>query len=66
LLFFEQVFTWQCRIQVLTVVTSASERRTDVDIQFTDVVMRKGMSGLQLAYLAHQLRPDLKVAIGTE
>lgn len=48
------------------VVTSAIERRTDVDIQFTDVVMRKGMSGLQLAYLAHQLRPDLKVAIGTE
>jgi DNA-binding LytR/AlgR family response regulator len=29
------------------------------------VVMPKGMSGLQLAYLARKLRPDLKVVIGT-
>ena len=41
------------------------ERRTDIDILFTDVVMPKGMSGLQLAYLAHKLRPDLKMVIGT-
>ena len=41
------------------------ERRTDIDILFTDVVMPKGMSGLQLAYLARKLRPDLKVVIGT-
>ena len=41
------------------------ERRTDIDILFTDVVMPKGMSGLQLAYLARKLRPDLKVLIAT-
>jgi CheY-like chemotaxis protein len=41
------------------------ERRTDLDILFADVVMPKGMSGLQLAYLSRKLRPDLKVVIGT-
>jgi DNA-binding NtrC family response regulator len=39
------------------------ERRTDIDILFTDVVMPKGIRGLQLAYLARKLRPDLKVVL---
>jgi CheY-like chemotaxis protein len=40
------------------------ERRTDIDILFNDVVMAKDMSGLQLAYLAHKLRPEsLRVAV---
>ena len=30
------------------------ERRTDIDILFTDVVMPKGIRGLQLAYLARK------------
>ena len=32
------------------------ERRTDIDILFADVVMPKGMSGLQLAYLSRRDR----------
>jgi CheY-like chemotaxis protein len=33
---------------------------TKVDLLFTDITM-PGLSGLELAYLAKQLRPDLKV-----
>ena len=41
------------------------ERRSDIDILFTDVVMPKGMSGIQLARLARELRPDLKVVLAS-
>ena len=41
------------------------ERRPDIDILFTDVVMPKGMSGIQLARLARELRPDLKVILAS-
>jgi PAS domain S-box-containing protein len=41
------------------------ERRSDIDILFTDVVMPKGMSGIQLARLARKLRPDLKVILAS-
>jgi len=41
------------------------ERRTDVDILFTDVVMPKGMNGIQLARSARELRPDLKVILAS-
>src|SRR5471032_1279740 len=41
------------------------ERRSDIDILFTDVVMPKGMSGIQLARLARELRPDLKVILAS-
>ena len=40
-------------------------RRSDIDILFTDVVMPKGMSGIQLARLARELRPDLKVILAS-
>ncbi|MGA7812704.1 MAG: PAS domain S-box protein [Caballeronia sp.] len=41
------------------------ERRTDIDILFTDVVMPKGVSGIQLARSARELRPDLKVILAS-
>ena len=41
------------------------ERRSDIDILFTDVVMPKGMSGIQLGRLARELRPDLKVVLAS-
>jgi PAS domain S-box-containing protein len=41
------------------------ERRSDIDILFTDVVMPKGMSGIQLARLACKLRPELKVILAS-
>ncbi len=41
------------------------ERRSDIDILFTDVVMPKGMSGIQLARLAREFRPDLKVILAS-
>ena len=41
------------------------ERRSDIDILFTDVVMPKGMSGIQLARLARELHPDLKVILAS-
>jgi CheY-like chemotaxis protein len=41
------------------------ERRTDIDILFTDVVMPKGMNGIQLARSARELRPDLKVILAS-
>ncbi|WP_158938848.1 PAS domain-containing sensor histidine kinase [Burkholderia sp. S171] len=41
------------------------ERRTDIDLLFTDVVMPKGMSGIQLARSARELRPDLKVIVAS-
>jgi PAS domain S-box-containing protein len=41
------------------------ERRSDIDILFTDVVMPKGTSGIQLARLARELRPDLKVILAS-
>ena len=40
-------------------------RRSDIDILFTDLVMPKGMSGIQLARLARELRPDLKVILAS-
>ena len=41
------------------------ERRTDIDVLFTDVVMPKGMNGIQLARSARELRPDLKVILAS-
>jgi CheY-like chemotaxis protein len=41
------------------------ERRTDIDVLFTDVVMPKGMSGMHLARSARELRPDLKVVLAS-
>jgi PAS domain S-box-containing protein len=41
------------------------ERRTDIDILFTDVVMPKGMSGVQLARAARELRPELKIVLAS-
>jgi len=41
------------------------ERRPDIDILFTDVVMPKGVSGIQLARSAIALRPDLKVILAS-
>jgi PAS domain S-box-containing protein len=41
------------------------ERRPDIDILFTDVVMPKGVSGIQLARSARELRPDLKVILAS-
>ena len=41
------------------------KRRTDINILFTDVVMPKGMSGIQLARSARELRPDLKVIVAS-
>lgn len=35
----------------------------DIDILFTDIVMPGGMTGLELAEKARQLRPDLKVLL---
>jgi len=44
---------------------SILERRTDIDLLFTDVVMPKGMSGIELARLARELRPGLKVIVAS-
>src|SRR5471032_1541007 len=41
------------------------ERRTDIDLLFTDVVMPKGMSGIQLARSARELRPGLRVIVAS-
>jgi PAS domain S-box-containing protein len=41
------------------------ERRTGIDLLFTDVVMPKGMSGIELARLARELRPGLKVIVAS-
>jgi CheY-like chemotaxis protein len=41
------------------------ERRTDINILFTDVVMPKGMNGIELARLARELRTGLKVILAT-
>jgi PAS domain S-box-containing protein len=41
------------------------ERRSDIDILFTDVVMPKGMTGIQLARQAREFRPDLKVILAS-
>jgi PAS domain S-box-containing protein len=41
------------------------ERRTDIDILFADVVMPKGMNGIQLARSARELRSDLKVILAS-
>ncbi|CAN7746568.1 PAS domain S-box protein [Caballeronia sp. LjRoot34] len=41
------------------------ERRSDIDLLFTDVVMPKGISGIQLARLARELRPGLKVIVAS-
>ena len=44
---------------------SILERRTDIDLLFTDVVMPKGMSGIELARLARERRPGLKVIVAS-
>jgi PAS domain S-box-containing protein len=41
------------------------ERRTDIDILFTDIVMPKGMDGIQLARSARELRPELTVVLAS-
>jgi PAS domain S-box-containing protein len=41
------------------------KRRSDIDILFTDVVMPKGMTGIQLARQAREFRPDLKVILAS-
>jgi PAS domain S-box-containing protein len=41
------------------------KRRTDINILFTDVVMPKGMNGIQLARSARELRTGLKVILAT-
>jgi PAS domain S-box-containing protein len=38
-------------------------RRTDIDILITDVVMPKGMSGVELARIAVELNPALQVVV---
>jgi PAS domain S-box-containing protein len=41
------------------------ERRTDIDILFSDIVMPKGMDGIQLARSARELRPELSVVLAS-
>jgi CheY-like chemotaxis protein len=41
------------------------KHRADIDILFTDVVMPKGMSGVQLARLAVELNPALQVVVAS-
>jgi PAS domain S-box-containing protein len=41
------------------------KRRTDINILFTDVVMPKGMNGIQLARSARELRTGLKAILAT-
>jgi PAS domain S-box-containing protein len=41
------------------------KRRSDIDILFTDVVMPKGMTGIQLARQAREFRADLKVILAS-
>jgi CheY-like chemotaxis protein len=41
------------------------KRRTDINVLFTDVVMAKGMNGIQLARSARELRAGLKVILAT-
>ena len=36
-----------------------------IDLLFSDIVMPKGMSGLELAQYARQLRPDLKIILAS-
>jgi PAS domain S-box-containing protein len=41
------------------------KRRTDINILFTDVVMPKGMNGIELARSARELHTSLKVILAT-
>ncbi|MGN6513328.1 MAG: response regulator [Lysobacteraceae bacterium] len=41
------------------------KRDGDIDLLFTDVVMPKGMSGMDLLHEARRLRPDLKVLLAS-
>jgi PAS domain S-box-containing protein len=40
-------------------------RRSDIDILFTDVVMPKGMNGVEVARSALEIHPDLKVVLAS-
>jgi PAS domain S-box-containing protein len=56
--------------EVLTASSGAEavdvlERTTDVDILFSDIVMPNGMNGVELARLARQRYPDLKIVLAS-
>jgi CheY-like chemotaxis protein len=48
-----------------TVLIVEDEPDVMEDILFTDIVMPKGISGIQLARPARELRPDLKVVVAS-
>ncbi|MFT4432325.1 PAS domain S-box protein [Caballeronia sp. 15715] len=56
-----EVVTATNGVEAMTIL----ERRFDIDILFTDVVMPKGMTGIQLARQARDVRPDLKVILAS-
>jgi CheY-like chemotaxis protein len=39
------------------------KRRRDIDILFTDVTMRNGMSSIELAHFKHKLCPGVKIIL---
>jgi CheY-like chemotaxis protein len=41
------------------------ERDVTIDVLFTDIVMPKGMNGVELARAARRLRPDLRVILAS-
>ena len=44
---------------------SVLRRDADIDVLFTDIVMPRGMSGLELARQARRLRPELRVLLAS-
>ena len=44
---------------------SVLRRDADIDVLFTDIVMPRGMNGLELARQARRLRPELRVLLAS-